>query len=100
MEKLSESTNNRERYLDLIKETHEKIKALREQLSTAQSIIASRQNVSLEIARIKKEFDELQNSFEIDDPILLYHMAEYIRVMGDKRIIIRFKGGIEIVEEI
>lgn len=100
VEKLSESGSNRERCLEVIKETHCKIKVLREQLSTAQSIIASQQNVSLEIERIKKEFAELQNSFEMDDAILLYRMVEYIRVMSDKKLIIRFKGGIEIEEEI
>lgn len=100
VEKLSESGSNRERCLEVIKETHSKLKALREQLSTAQSIIASRHNVRLEFERIKKEFTELQNSFVIDDAILLYRMVECIRVMSDKKLIIRFKGGIELVENL
>ncbi len=99
IEKLSEKNSNKERCLEIIKETHSKIKALREQLNTAQAIIASREKVSSEIKRIKKEFCDLENIFELEDAIVLHRMVEYIRVMPDKRIIVTFKCGIELVED-
>lgn len=91
---------DKERYKKEIETIHKKIKALREQLDIAKEVIASSAKVNAEIEQLKKRFENLENIFELPDELILRRMVEYIRVMATGKIIITFKGGLQIEEEL
>lgn len=89
---------DRDRYKVEIETINKKITALRGQLETARAVIASSDKVNAEIERLKKRFENLDNIFELPDDLIMRRMVEYIRVMGDGKIIITFKGGLQVEE--
>ena len=49
---------------------------------------------------MKKQIADMDNAFEMTDDLILRRMVEYIRVMAEGKIIVTFKGGLQIEESI
>ncbi len=97
---MASTEGDRERYKADIQTIQKKITALRGQLETAKAVIASSEKVNAEIERLKKRFENIDNIFDLPDELILRKMVEYIRVMSEGKIIITFKGGMQIEENL
>lgn len=95
--KLSRSTEgNPERYEIEIAKIYAKIKALRERLSIAKAQSERSDNTSNEVARISDVLEHESLNFEEYDDSVIRRIAECIRIMKNKSIIITLKGGLEL----
>ena len=77
---------------------NQKIIALRGELERVKAVIASSEKVNVEIERLNRLFENMGDTFNLTDEMILRRMVEYIRVMSEGKIIVVFKGGM-IVEE-
>lgn len=88
-----------QKYYDVIKYINSQILALNEQLNLEKEKLSSEERTSMEIARIKECLDDA-TIFDKYDDRTLRRLVDHIRVMGDKRLIIVLKGGLQIEEKI
>ena len=95
---MASTEGDKERYRTEIVNIHQKIIALRGELEKAKAVIASSEKINIEIERLKKLFENMDDAFNLTDEMILRRMVEYIRVMSEGKIIVVFKGGM-IVEE-
>ena len=98
IELMASTEGDKERYMTEIVNINQKIIALRGELERVKAIIASSEKVNVEIERLKKLFENMGDTFNLTDEMILRRMVEYIRVMSEGKIIVVFKGGM-IVEE-
>lgn len=77
---------------------NQKIIALRGELERVKAVIASSEKVNVEIERLNRLFENMGDTFNLTDEMILRRMVEYKRVMSEGKIIVVFKGGM-IVEE-
>ena len=90
---------NPQKYYDVIKYMNSQILALNEQLSLAKEKLSSEEKIGLEIARIKECLTNM-TIFDKYDDRTIRRLVDHIRVMGDKRLIIVLKGGLQIEEKL
>ena len=88
-----------QKYYDVIKYMNSQILALNEQLSLAKEKLSSEEKSGLEIARIKECLTDM-TIFDKYDDRTIRRLVDHIRVMGDKRLIIVLKGGVQIEGEL
>ena len=88
-----------QKYYDVIKYMNSQILALNEQLSLAREKLSSEEKISLEITRIKECLTDM-TIFDKYDDRTIRRLVDHIRVMGDKRLIIVLKGGVQIEGEL
>ncbi len=88
-----------QKYYDVIKYMNSQILALNEQLSLAKEKLSSEEKIGLEIARIKECLTDM-TIFDKYDDRTIRRLVDHIRVMGDKRLIIVLKGGLQIEESL
>lgn len=100
VELMLSTTGAKERYKTEIENIHQKITALRVELEKTKAIIESSEKVNLEIERVKKLFENMGDAFNLTDEIILRRMVEYIRVMSEGKIIVVFKGGFTVEENL
>ena len=97
---MASTEGDKERYKTEIININQKITALRGELERVKAIIASSEKVSMEIERLKKLFENIGSTFDLTDEMILRRMVEYIRVMSEGKIIIVFKGGMTVEEDL
>ena len=97
---MASTEGDKERYRTEIININKKITALRGELEKAKAVIAASEKVNAEIEQLKKQIADMDNAFEMTDDLILRRMVEYIRVMAEGKIIVTFKGGLQIEESI
>ena len=97
---MASTEGDKERYRTEIININKKITALRGELEKAKAVIAASEKVNAEIEQLKKQIADMDNAFEMTDDLILRRMVEHIRVMADGKIIVTFKGGLQIEESI
>lgn len=97
---MSDTGGDKERFKSEIERVNKQIKALRQQLEQTKEVIASNESLRLELEQVKKEFENLENIFTSPDEYGMRRVIEYIRVMGEGKIIIAFKSGVQVEEQI
>lgn len=97
---MSDTEGDKERYKKEIERVNNQIRALRQQLEQTKEIIAANENLSFELEQVKKEFENLEKIFASPDESGMRRVIEYIRVMGEGKIIIVFKSGVQVEEQI
>ena len=100
MELSTNSTGDRQRFMEEIKSLSEQIVVLREQLEAVQGRLKSNERVSEEIENIKNYLSSDNADFTEYNDTMVRRLVEYIRVMKDKTIIIVLKGGLQIEEKL
>lgn len=90
----------KERYRTEIVNINQKIIALRGELERVKAVIAASEKVNVEIERLKKLFENMGDTFNLTDEMILRRMVEYIRVMSEGTIIVVFKGGMTVEEKL
>lgn len=87
-------------YLDEVEKIFSKVKILREQLEMLEASTNESKSMSSEKDKVAELFKKIDfNNLEYDD-LLVRRLIECIKIMGDKTIIIIFKGGMEIKESL
>ena len=77
-----------------------KVKILREQLEMLEASTIESKSISSEKEKVAELFKKIDfNNLEYDD-LLVRRLIECIKIMGDKTIIIIFRGGMEIKESL
>ena len=97
---MASTEGDKERYKAEIININKKITALRGELEKAKAVIAASEKVNTEIEQLKKQIADMDNAFEMTDDLILRRMVEYIRVMAEGKIIVTFKGGLQIEEDL
>ena len=100
MELAATTEGDTQRYETEIEKIFSKIKALRRELEIAREKAERSNDLSLEIKRITEVFEKEDLSFNEFDDNVIRRIAECIRVMSDKTIIVTLKGGAEVRTEI
>lgn len=88
-----------QKYYDVIKYMNSQIVTLNEQLNLVKEKLSSQEKISMEITRIKECLDDA-TIFEKYDDRMVRRLVDHIRVMGDRRLIIVLKGGLQIEEKL
>lgn len=73
---------------------------LRERVSLVKAKIENNEVVNAEVERIKSLLTDEALCFDIYDDRTVRLLVEYIRVMGDGRIVIMLKGGVTVEEKV
>jgi len=97
---MSATEGSKERYITEIKKINEKITILRGQLQQAKDIISANEFQKSKLDEMKVEIAELCNNSNFTTNNEIRRIIEYIRVMGEGKIIIVLKNGIQIEEEL
>jgi len=97
---MSATEGSKERYITEIKKINEKITILRGQLQQAKDIISANEFQKSKLDEMKVEIAELCNNSDFTTNNEIRRIIEYIRVMGEEKIIIVLKNGIQIEEEL
>lgn len=100
MKQYSKTGGDKEKYLECIQQTSEKIKLLRSELDIAKAKVSENKIINDEVERLTKWLTENDVSFESYDDIVVRRMVEMIRVNGDNTITVFSKFGNEIVESL
>ena len=96
----AKTESDAEKYEDCIAETYAKIKSLREQLEVAKIKASQNNDLNIEMKRITDLFEREDFIFTEYDDSIIRRIVEYIKIMGDKTIVVILKGGFEITETI
>lgn len=73
---------------------------MREKLNIAKESMKSDETVNSEIERMEKMFTDANISFNEYDDVVVRRLVECIRVMKNNKIIVSFKGGLQVEEKI
>lgn len=100
MMKAACTEGDKTKYLDEVEKIFNKVKILREQLEMLEASTIQSKTISSEKEKVAELFKKIDfNNLEYDD-LLVRRLIECIKIMGDKTIIIIFKGGMEIKESV
>lgn len=100
MMKAACTEGDKTKYLDEVEKIFSKVKILREQLEMLEASTIESKSISSEKEKVAELFKKIDfNNLEYDD-LLARRLIECIKIMGDKTIIIIFKGGMEIKESL
>lgn len=91
-----ESNGDPKRFHDMISQLCRQMTALRQELELVKAKITNKENVSVEIERIKNMLSDDNMKFNEFDDTTIRRLVEYIRVMADNKIIVVLKGGMPI----
>lgn len=97
---MASTEGGKERYRTEIVNINQKITALRNELEKIKAVIAASEEVNTEIERLNNLFKNMGDTFDLTDELVLRRMVEYIRVMSEGKIIIVFKGGMTVEENL
>lgn len=97
---MSATEGNKEMYVAEIKKINERITVLRERLEQTKDIIAANESQRVKLDEMKTEISELCDNPDLTTNSELRRMIEYIRIMGEGKIIIVLKNGIQVEEKL
>lgn len=89
-----------DRILNEIRDKCAQIKVLREKLEIAKASVNQDEKANAELERIEKLFTETEPSFNEFDDVVVRRLVECIRVMKNNKIIVSFKGGLQVEENL
>ena len=98
IELLEKTEGDKGRIEKMIEQQTNTLAVLREQASLVKAKIENNEVVNAEVERIKSLLTDEALCFDIYDDRTVRLLVEYIRVMGDGRIVIMLKGGVTIEE--
>lgn len=100
VERMTKTEGDKKRFSDIIKHINDQIVILRKQLEIEKSKITYKENIDIEIKKIKEILTSTETEFHECDDITIHRLIENIRVMEDNTAIITLKGGYQIEESI
>jgi len=100
VERMTKTEGDKKRFSDIIKHINDQIAILRKQLEIEKSKISYKENIDIEIQKIKQILTSTETEFHECDDITIHRLIENIRVMEDNTAIITLKGGYQIEESI
>jgi len=100
MKQYNSTGGDKNKYIECIQQTSEKIRLLRVELDAAKAKVAQNEKINREVERLTKWLSENDVSFENYDDVVVRRMLEMIRVNNDNTITVYTKFGTEIIENI
>ena len=100
IELLEKTEGDKGRVEKMIEQQTNALVVLRERVSLVKAKIENNEVVNAEVERIKSLLTDEALCFDIYDDRTVRLLVEYIRVMGDGRIVIMLKGGVTVEEKV